>query len=586
MGGKLTGSGVVVFSNDEKLIDSLTNIPEFGANAQPGSPGLSFASDATEITDHLGARICVYDMGLVDGDERQAGVDILHIKNSAASLDIILLGFREQLNKILESPRTKPYIARSVTKPVTASQLMMALNSVQTKGDTPASSERQKPKGLPLGISLVSAGALTVLAAAVFLFRGGDSTPTVDQSASIVAHEEAKESAETLSADELKDAREIERLLGLAHAALNAGNMVSPENENALHYFEQVLQIDVYHEHAYTKKREIISELRASFPSIIEDKDFDRARDFLAVLDRVEPFSGHNKRMEQDLAAALENQASDADPIVDVKNSGWSDVTSNDQQSDEPGSSRRNQAVQASTEQAKLKIVNEIDAALASGNLVPPKLNNAYGLLLQAVRQGAVDSSDLDSRRNNLAEALLVNARTAIADSDEQTVNNLVAYIQNLGDPDSTVVLLRNEMSQARRRAIRPTQTPVQTIANTVDTSKVSDEPTQQPISKVNSSAQLDAILPPKIIHRIEPDYPRRAYNLDIEGWVELEYRVNEEGRAIEIKVVDAEPKKVFGKSGVRALESWSFSPARHSVNGQPLTSQVMTTRFNFSMGN
>lgn len=63
-------------------------------------------------------------------------------------------------------------------------------------------------------------------------------------------------------------------------------------------------------------------------------------------------------------------------------------------------------------------------------------------------------------------------------------------------------------------------------------------------------------------VHRQVPDYPHQAASRRIEGWVELEFEVDAQGRVIAntIQVVNAQPKNIFDRSAIQAIARWRFA--------------------------
>lgn len=63
-------------------------------------------------------------------------------------------------------------------------------------------------------------------------------------------------------------------------------------------------------------------------------------------------------------------------------------------------------------------------------------------------------------------------------------------------------------------------------------------------------------------VHRQVPEYPRQAYSRRIEGWVELEFEVDAQGKVIpaSIQVVNAQPKNIFNRSAIQAIARWRFA--------------------------
>ena len=63
-------------------------------------------------------------------------------------------------------------------------------------------------------------------------------------------------------------------------------------------------------------------------------------------------------------------------------------------------------------------------------------------------------------------------------------------------------------------------------------------------------------------VYREAPRYPRQAMARRQEGWVELVFEVDSEGKVLAdtIRVVDAEPKHLFERAARRAIARWRFA--------------------------
>jgi TonB family protein len=95
---------------------------------------------------------------------------------------------------------------------------------------------------------------------------------------------------------------------------------------------------------------------------------------------------------------------------------------------------------------------------------------------------------------------------------------------------------------------------------NYKDINKLTTVITEESI--VYNNDEIDS--PSMVIMSFTPTYPIIEFNKVTKGFVELSFVVNEEGSVIDIKVVKAEPKRMFNRSAIRAMSKFTFKPAIH----------------------
>lgn len=78
----------------------------------------------------------------------------------------------------------------------------------------------------------------------------------------------------------------------------------------------------------------------------------------------------------------------------------------------------------------------------------------------------------------------------------------------------------------------------------------------------------------------VTPTYPRRALRHGIDGEVTVEFTIAKHGRATDLSVVEARPRKVFEKEVLDALRLWIFEPARPVSCGTTAQRARQTVRF------
>jgi len=69
---------------------------------------------------------------------------------------------------------------------------------------------------------------------------------------------------------------------------------------------------------------------------------------------------------------------------------------------------------------------------------------------------------------------------------------------------------------------------------------------------------------------RVEPEYPPRARQRGIRGWVVVEFTITPAGTVQDPKVLDSSPPGVFEQTTLRAVRRWRYNPM--IVDGKPVS--------------
>ena len=78
-----------------------------------------------------------------------------------------------------------------------------------------------------------------------------------------------------------------------------------------------------------------------------------------------------------------------------------------------------------------------------------------------------------------------------------------------------------------------------------------------------NATQQGEIATDARPIVRINPGYPKAAAEQGIEGFVEMEFTITEEGKVADIVVMESAPGETFVDSAVQALSRWRFVPEK-----------------------
>jgi TonB family protein len=64
-----------------------------------------------------------------------------------------------------------------------------------------------------------------------------------------------------------------------------------------------------------------------------------------------------------------------------------------------------------------------------------------------------------------------------------------------------------------------------------------------------------------KIVTYVAPDYPPRANERSVEGWVDIEFTVGTDGKTRSVVVTDASHESIFRREATEAVSKWQFEP-------------------------
>jgi protein TonB len=81
-------------------------------------------------------------------------------------------------------------------------------------------------------------------------------------------------------------------------------------------------------------------------------------------------------------------------------------------------------------------------------------------------------------------------------------------------------------------------------------------------------------IQPPRLLERVEPEYPLLAQRAGIEGEVVLEALLSADGRVEQVRVLSGRP--LLATSAQAAVEQWRYEPT--TLNGRPVAVLLRVT--------
>jgi protein TonB len=83
-------------------------------------------------------------------------------------------------------------------------------------------------------------------------------------------------------------------------------------------------------------------------------------------------------------------------------------------------------------------------------------------------------------------------------------------------------------------------------------------------------------------IVKVAPQYPRRALQRGIEGFVLLEFTVTKQGSVKNPKVIESQPPRIFDRSAIKAAAKFKYKP--RVVDGEPIEVPGVRNRITFAL--
>ena len=77
-------------------------------------------------------------------------------------------------------------------------------------------------------------------------------------------------------------------------------------------------------------------------------------------------------------------------------------------------------------------------------------------------------------------------------------------------------------------------------------------------------------------------EYPRRAMRMGVEGFVQLGFDIDDQGRALNIVVEEAQPKRMFDKAATKLIKGIRFESPEEQ--GQPVSVTAVSMKIAFAL--
>lgn len=493
-----------VVSRDTRLLNILLN-----NKSSNGDPIITVEQDVSGFTAE--SDVYIYDLDLIGDDSGSIDQAISDLKTLPIDKPLILIGSRATVGAVAGNTFLKEKVARTMSKPLSYRQLMLAISSSTETPTNDISSKAIQPKQAKSPRLVVLSLSMAALLIAAVTFFQNEKAPLPNLSQEIV---KPSPPSNLNDATEVSSyGLEIQRINELAQLAFNEGRLIFPENNNVLFHLKQIEEYDSYNAAAHQIRNKLIKDLKELYEHGQNGQDTTNRHRVLSKIVELQPYN-------QEYANLL----------VSVENN----------------SSSRNQP------QNQKKI-----------NVSAANTEELHQVELPTVKE------HLQEQQAASAEEVEVASQPELANQERQLASIAANAIEN------------------SRQTLENQERTLENIESVEDVPLPNQENKELQINE-NSLASIeplpDRIEPAKILKRVEPTYPRLAVDLSYEGWVELDFQVDEEGNAVNIETSQGERIKTFEQAAIKAIKKWQFEPSTNLNTGSTMLSEPMKTTFYFSL--
>lgn len=250
------------------------------------------------------------------------------------------------------------------------------------------------------------------------------------------------------------------------------------------------------------------------------------------------------------------------------------------------------------------ELAKRADAAVDSQQLFAPPGANAFELYLKVVEVNP-ENNFAKNAISDLFPYAVMHVEQRLAANDTAEAGRVLELMEKANDQAPAMPRLRTALQQAIDRAARrladeelraereaaaAAEQAATLLPTPVTTTPAAATPTPAPpvvttpppppapappVDEPEVPAVAPAIVAPRpgqlpaVVSQVSPRYPPIALRRRIEGFVELSFTVQPDGRVTDISVIDSEPRTLFNREAINALERWRFAPSPTAVKGR-----------------
>lgn len=461
---------------------------------------------------------------------------------------------------------------RTMDRQLTSDALDAALAATPANdGATP----RWRPRWLLVAMGLLAAGAL-----AFHLLQG----PATDGSHPVAAPAAAPAAVTSAAAVATPPAatvatvapsaaapRPVLELLSDARVAFREGKSLLPRTDepsrgdSAFELYMQVLAQDPQNEEARDGLQRLFAVARSRIQVDLGAGKLDEATHLLAAFRNAGVAAGEVAALESAVAGArprwLATQVRSA-----IASGDTATATQLMAQLAAGGGDRsvlaelRHELDQAAAHNSLADLAARVHQAVSAGALLNPEPDNAQARV-QAMQQLDRNDAFTLSAQRELQAAVLARARSAGKNGQFDLAQQLLATAAEYGNG--------NELASARRQL----QDDMQAAQNRTTAAAAAAREAQQQAATSKGSAQ--EFIRARALTPLAATYPQQAFEAGVHGYVIVEFMLNAKGKALDPRVIEAEPARVFDAAALQAVRSGRYDASALADRAKPQRARI-----------
>ena len=384
--------------------------------------------------------------------------------------------------------------------------------------------------------------------------------------ASVAAPEPLQPTAAVAADEPTSISAQVESDLRKARLAAEADILSDPPDQSALHYYARVLDTDPNHEVAAAELNEVLARLNMTATGYLAEEDYESAlglanqvsavrpdhalvNEVQQTLDRIsgEFVTNAMQRAEAGDASGANEQIALAEALPGRNGEYFRAVRESiDDLLEEKAEAKAEleESARASAARETAAWMEKVRAAITAGRLISPENESA----MDFIKERDADDEIAGQLRKELLSAILADASRGISAGNFDSANTLLEAAAE----------------------VEPESADIRDLKAALDDAYIARE-----------SARVLPVTELKSIRKVPAEYPRRAEERGISGWVELVFTVSPLGTTEDVTVAGAEPQNIFNKTALAAVEQWTFEP--REFRGQAIA-QRATVRLVFQL--